>query len=68
MGMEADRMANLNIRDEDWQAERQVVLEERAQRVDSDPAALFAEELNAVVYDNHPYGRPIIAGATRSRR
>ena len=60
MGMEADRMANLNIRDEDWQAERQVVLEERAQRVDSDPAALFAEELNAVVYDNHPYGRPII--------
>ncbi|WP_405401976.1 M16 family metallopeptidase [Paracoccus sp. Ld10] len=60
MGMEADRMANLNIRDEDWQAERQVVLEERAQRVDSDPAALFAEELNAVVYDNHPYGIPII--------
>ena len=60
MGMEADRMANLNIRVEDWQAERQVVLEERAQRVDSDPAALFAEELNAVVYDNHPYGRPII--------
>jgi zinc protease len=60
MGMEADRMANLNIRDEDWQAERQVVLEERAQRVDSDPTALFMEELNAVVYDNHPYGRPII--------
>lgn len=60
MEMEADRMANLNIRDEDWQAERQVVLEERAQRVDSDPTALFMEEMNAIVYDNHPYGRPII--------
>lgn len=60
MEMEADRMANLSISDDDWLAERQVVLEERAQRVDSDPRALFAEELNAVLYDNHPYGRPII--------
>lgn len=60
MEMEADRMENLSISDDDWQAERQVVLEERAQRVDSDPAAMFAEEMNAVVYDNHPYGRPII--------
>ncbi|WP_425517145.1 M16 family metallopeptidase [Paracoccus bogoriensis] len=60
MAMEADRMANLNISDDDWLAERQVVLEERAQRIDSDPRALFAEELNAVLYDNHPYGRPII--------
>lgn len=60
MDMEADRMANLSISDDDWMAERQVVLEERAQRVDSDPRALFAEEMNALVYDNHPYGRPII--------
>ncbi len=60
MEMEADRMANLKISDDDWMAERQVVLAERAQRVDSDPAALFAEEMNAIVYDNHPYGRPII--------
>ncbi|RJL04799.1 insulinase family protein [Paracoccus aestuarii] len=60
MRMEADRMANLRVSDEDWQAERQVVLEERAQRVDSNPTALFAEEFNAVLYDNHPYGRPII--------
>ncbi|MFN3275237.1 MAG: M16 family metallopeptidase [Paracoccus sp. (in: a-proteobacteria)] len=60
MEMEADRMANLSISDDDWRAERQVVLEERAQRVDSDPRAMFAEELNAVLYDNHPYGRPII--------
>lgn len=60
MEMEADRMANLKIGEDDWQAERQVVLEERAQRIDSDPASLFAEERNAVQYYNHPYGRPVI--------
>lgn len=60
MEMEADRMENLRIGEDDWQAERQVVLEERAQRVDSNPAALFAEERNAVQFYNHPYGRPVI--------
>ncbi|MTE00118.1 insulinase family protein [Paracoccus sp. YIM 132242] len=60
MEMEADRMANLRIGEDDWQAERQVVLEERAQRVDSDPASLFAEERNATLFYNHPYGRPVI--------
>ncbi|WP_372801898.1 M16 family metallopeptidase [Paracoccus seriniphilus] len=60
MEMEADRMANLKIGEDDWQAERQVVLEERAQRVDSDPRALFAEERDAIQFYNHPYGRPII--------
>ncbi|MFD1794803.1 insulinase family protein [Paracoccus aurantiacus] len=60
MEMEADRMENLQVGEEDWQAERQVVLEERAQRIDSDPASLFAEERNAAQYLNHPYGRPVI--------
>ncbi|PZO68233.1 MAG: peptidase M16 [Paracoccus denitrificans] len=60
MQMEADRMANLRIGEEDWKAERQVVLEERAQRTDSSPSALFGEERAAVQYYNHPYGRPVI--------
>ncbi|WBU56853.1 M16 family metallopeptidase [Paracoccus sediminicola] len=60
MEMEADRMQNLRIGEEDWQAERQVVLEERAQRTDSNPAALFGEERSAAQYLNHPYGRPVI--------
>ena len=60
MEMEADRMANLKIGEDDWQAERQVVLEERAQRTDSDPRALFSEERDAVQFYNHPYGRPVI--------
>lgn len=60
MEMEADRMENLRIGPDDWQAERQVVLAERAQRTDSDPSALFGEEVNATQYYNHPYGRPVI--------
>ena len=60
MGMEADRMANLRIGEDDWQAERQVVLAERAQRTDASPAALFGEEQAAVQFYNHPYGRPVI--------
>ena len=60
MEMESDRMQNLRIGEEDWQAERKVVLEERAQRTDSDPSALFGEERSAAQYLNHPYGRPVI--------
>lgn len=60
MEMEADRMQNLRIGEDDWKAERQVVLEERAQRTDSDPAAQFYEERSAAQYLNHPYGRPVI--------
>lgn len=60
MEMEADRMANLRIGEDDWKAERQVVLSERAQRTDSDPSALFAEEQAAVQFYNSPYGRPVI--------
>lgn len=60
MQMESDRMANLKIGEDDWQAERQVVLEERSQRTDSDPGAQFAEERSAVQFYNHPYGRPVI--------
>ncbi|MFH5775039.1 M16 family metallopeptidase [Paracoccus sp. NGMCC 1.201697] len=60
MDMESDRMANLRIGEDDWKAERQVVLEERSQRTDSDPGAQFSEERSAVQFYNHPYGRPVI--------
>lgn len=60
MEMESDRMQNLKIGEDDWKAERQVVLEERSQRTDSDPGAQFAEERSAVQFYNSPYGRPVI--------
>ena len=60
MQMEADRMRDLEMSEEDVITERQVVLEERGQRVDSDPGALFREQRNAAQYLNHGYGIPII--------
>lgn len=60
MQMEADRMRNLRLTEDDIATERNVILEERAQRTDSDPGALFHEQMNAAAYLNHPYGTPII--------
>lgn len=60
MQMEADRMRDLQLDQADILTERQVIIEERAQRVDSDPGALFSEQRSAAQYLNHPYGRPII--------
>lgn len=60
MRMEADRMRDLVLDDADMLTERDVVLEERAQRTESNPGALFGEMRNAVQYLNHPYRVPII--------
>ena len=60
MSMEADRMRDLEMTEQDVMTERDVVLEERGQRTDSDPGSLFREQLSAAQYLNHPYGIPII--------
>jgi zinc protease len=60
MQMEAARMHNLRLTEEDVRTEREVIIEERNQRVDNDPAALMREQLRAAQYLNHPYGTPII--------
>ncbi len=60
MKMEADRMRNLVLSEADVTTERQVILEERAQRIDSSPEALFGEQVDAALYLNHPYGTPTI--------
>ncbi|WP_420023095.1 M16 family metallopeptidase [Cereibacter azotoformans] len=60
MKMEADRMRDLEMTEEDVRTERQVVLEERSQRIDSDPGSVFSEQSRAAAYLNHPYGIPII--------
>lgn len=60
MQMEADRMRDLTISEEDVVTERQVIVEERGQRTDSDPGALLNEQMAAAQYMNHPYGRPVI--------
>lgn len=60
MRLEADRMRDLNLTEEDVVTERGVILEERNQRTDNDPGALFSEQTRAAQYLNHPYGIPII--------
>lgn len=60
MEMEADRMRNLRLSPDDWMTERDVIMEERHQRIDSDPSALFAEQMRAAQFLNNPYGNPVI--------
>jgi len=60
MEMEADRMRNLRMTEDDVTTERQVILEERSQRTDSDPGSLMNEQMRAAQYMNHRYGIPII--------
>ncbi|NEY90177.1 M16 family metallopeptidase [Tabrizicola oligotrophica] len=60
MQMEADRMRDLTLSEQDVATERQVIVEERGQRTDSDPGALLREQMGAAQYLNHPYGRPVI--------
>ncbi|MDD9718904.1 pitrilysin family protein [Dinoroseobacter sp. PD6] len=58
--MEADRMVDLELSEEIVLPERDVILEERSQRVDSSPGSIFGEQRRAAQYLNHPYGVPII--------
>jgi len=60
MTYEADRMRNLILTDAVIGPERDVILEERNSRVDSDPGGLLSEEIDATLYQNHPYRIPVI--------
>ena len=60
MEMEANRMKNIRLTPEDITTERGVIIEERNQRVENDPGALFREQRMAAQYLNHRYGSPII--------
>jgi zinc protease len=58
--LEADRMQNLLLRDEDFQTERLVVMEERRLRTDDNPQASLLEQLEATAYQTSPYHWPTI--------
>jgi len=59
MVLEADRMQNLKISDEAFLKERQVVLEERMQRFETKPTPLFYENLNKLLWQEHPMSNPV---------
>ena len=60
MAFESDRMSNLTLTDAVVATERDVILNERRDRVERNPDAILNEGLLRVLYLNHPYGRPII--------
>ena len=60
MQMESDRMRNIRLTEDNIRTERDVIIEERNQRTENDPGALFGEQIAAAQYLNHRYGVPII--------
>src|SRR6267143_646459 len=53
--MEADRMATLDVSEENFKSEREVVKEERLTRIENPPYGNLLELLYANAYDVHPY-------------
>ena len=60
MALEADRITGLVLSDDVVRPELNVVLEEQNMRVANNPAARLGEQMDAALYLNHPYGRPVI--------
>jgi zinc protease len=62
--IEADRMANLVIDEEEFARELKVVLEERRQRTDDNPGAQAWEKFAAITRPGSGYASPIIGWPT----
>jgi zinc protease len=60
MEFEADRMTGLELTDKVVLPERDVILEERNQRMENNPLARLGEQIDAALYLNQPYGKPVI--------
>jgi len=58
--LEADRMRNLIIPEEEFLKEVQVVMEERRMRTEDNPQSLTYEQFNATAYASSPYRLPVI--------
>ncbi len=60
MAFEADRITGLVLTDDVVRPELKVVLEEQNMRVANNPNGRLAEQMDAALFLNHPYGRPVI--------
>lgn len=58
--LEADRMQNLQLRQQDFEPEMQVIMEERRQRTDDNPKALAYERFRWMAYPTSPLRLPTI--------
>jgi zinc protease len=60
VALEADRMANAILDGPTFEAEKNVVMEERRLRTDDNPGSALGEVAGAVMYTVYPYRRPVI--------
>jgi zinc protease len=58
--LEADRMRNLSLPEEEFQKELNVVMEERRMRTEDNPQSLTYEQFKATAFINSPYRIPTI--------
>ncbi|TDY04110.1 M16 family metallopeptidase [Thiohalophilus thiocyanatoxydans] len=58
--LEADRMRNLTLPEEEFSKEREVVIEERKLRTEDNPRAVTYEQFNAAAFMISPYRHPTI--------
>jgi zinc protease len=58
--LEADRMQNLMLREEDFRTERMVVMEERRLRTEDNPQSVLIEQVMSTAFQTQPYHWPII--------
>ena len=68
MELEADRMVNLRLLEEEVRTERDVILEERRTNVDGSPLSVLSEQMTAALFENHPYHRPVLGWAHEMAR
>lgn len=62
MAMESDRFSNPVLRE--MYKERDVIMEERRQSLESSPFGRLIDELQAAAFKAHPYGVPIVGHAS----
>lgn len=58
--LEADRMKNLTLEETEVLSEREVVAEERRQRIDTNPEGRLQEAMRRALFPDDPYGEPTI--------
>src|SRR5215470_7224214 len=62
--LEADRMASLDVSDDKFKTEREVVKEERRMRFENQPYGRLSEIIDDHAFTAHPYKHPVIGSMT----
>lgn len=58
--LESDRFAHNQWPDDEFKRELEVVKEERRMRTEESPRAQLHEQLNGIIFQASPYGRPVV--------